>query len=87
MDKRDAILAKLALSMGLIDDAGLQRAMQLKGQDPSLSFDRVLFKLKLIDNGGHQRLAQAFNERVRQARNESSATAAPRPQRPPQCDA
>ena len=69
MDKRDQILAKLALALQLVDNAGFQRALQLVPRLPGRTFDRVLLEAGLIDASGHKRLIQAYQARVRQARD------------------
>jgi Protein kinase domain len=61
------ILAKLALSLQLIDDVGLQRAVSLMPQLKGKSFDRVLLEGRLIDQAGHKRLVASFNQRLKAA--------------------
>lgn len=68
MNKRDQILAKLAIGLGLVDDAGYKRAAQLMPHFPGRAFDRILLDTGLLDAAGHRRLVAAFNQRVAQAR-------------------
>jgi hypothetical protein len=77
LDKRDQILAKLAVGLGLVDKGGYQRAAQLMVQFPGRSFDRILLDTKLIDARQHKALVDAYNQRLAQHRQTQQAPARP----------
>lgn len=72
MDKRDQVVANIALNLGVIDPARLQQAVQLRPKHPKLPFERLLTEARLIDAAGYQRLAAAFNQVLNQARAEAA---------------
>jgi len=72
MDKRDQVVANIALNLGVIDQARLQQAVQLRAKHPKLPFERLLTEARLIDAEGYQRLAAAFNQVLNQARAEAA---------------
>jgi protein kinase-like protein len=72
MDKRDQVVANIALNLGVIDHARLQQAVQLRGKHPKMPFERLLTEARLIDAEGYQRLAAAFNQVLNQARAEAA---------------
>ena len=72
MDKRDQVVANIALNLGVIDQARLQQAVQLRAKHPQLPFERLLTEARLIDAEGYQRLAAAFNQVLNQARTEAA---------------
>ena len=76
LDKRDELLASIAKSMGLVSDAALSRAIDLKKRFPNQKLEQILESAGLITKEGKSKLAQAFNARVRQLQ---TRPAAPRP--------
>ncbi|MCO5164907.1 MAG: protein kinase [Planctomycetes bacterium] len=66
MDRRDEVLAKLALALRLVDAGGLNRALKLAMLHPGRSLDRVLEEGGLIDAAARLRLVTEFNQRLRQ---------------------
>jgi len=72
LDRRDQILAQLALNLRLIDQAGAQQAAQMVSLT-GRPFERVLVDSKLIDAAGYQRLAQAFNKALAEANAQEAA--------------
>ena len=84
MNKRDQVLAKLAMGLRLVDDAGFQRALALVPRLPGRSFDRVLLEGGLIDAAGHRRLVEAYRQLAPDTRSSPrpSARSAPAAARP-----
>ena len=72
MDKRDQVIANIALNLQVVDPARLQHALQLKAQRPGVPLERVLIDAQMIDATGYQRLAAAFNQVLQQAREQDA---------------
>ncbi|MCW8139259.1 MAG: hypothetical protein KIT58_10195, partial [Planctomycetota bacterium] len=66
MDRRDEVIARLALALRLVDAAGLNRALKLALQFPGRSLDLLLEQGGLIDAAGRRRLVAEFNQRLGQ---------------------
>jgi hypothetical protein len=72
LDRRDQILAKLAVGLGLVDQAGVQRAVKmvsLSGQP----FEQVLVEARMITPAGYKQLADTFNHYLQQANAQEAA--------------
>ncbi len=65
LDKRDELIASLAKTMGLVSDAALARATDLKKRFPQQKLEQILESAGLITKEGRHKLAHAFNERVK----------------------
>ena len=83
MDQRDQVLAKLALSLGLVNKTTYERAARLMPQFPGRSFDRILLDTHLIDAAQHRQLVAAFNQRVKEHRSKPAPRPAPKQTRRP----
>ncbi len=85
LDKRDELIAGIAKSLGLVTDAALSRAIDLKKRFPQQKLEQILESAGLITKEGKSKLAAAFNARVRQMQTRPAPTrpAAPAAAAPP----
>ena len=72
---RDALIAQLVKSLGLVNDAGLKRATELKKRFPNQGFEQILVSMGLLDKAGYTRLLAAYQ--AQQAKAPPSKPAAP----------
>lgn len=77
LDKRDELIANIAKSLGLVNDAGLSRAIDLKKRFPQQKLEQILESAGLINKDAKAKLASAFNQRVRDMQAKGTARAAP----------
>jgi serine/threonine protein kinase len=73
LDKRDELIASLAKGLGLVNDAGLARAAELKKRFPQQKLEQILESAALITKEGKHKLAHAFNQRVRESQTKGPA--------------
>ncbi|MBL4848627.1 MAG: serine/threonine protein kinase [Planctomycetes bacterium] len=72
MDKRDQVVANIALNLGVLDPGRLEQAVQLRVKHPKIPLERLLTEAGFIDQAGYQLLAAAFNKVLQQARAEAA---------------